>query len=246
MKRWVYVLVLGLFSISAQGAEKQRVTVATLEFSPYVSANLPNNGWAWEVLERAFARQGYRAELQIMPWARAVEMTKRGQVDALYMANKNPKREKWALFSQPVGEELSVAFKHVDTDVDINSLADLKQYSVIGLRAAHVVNKLRKAGVTVGTVDSLQQGIRMLFFRRVQILVTDRYAASYMLDNEFPGPYQLAIEFVDTPLDVNQLHLAVSRNVPNHEKLTKQFDAGLRAIIEDGTYQRILEKHGFD
>jgi len=246
MRHLTISLILGLCFQLAQGNEGRVVTVATLEFSPYVSAHLPNNGWAWEVVERAFAHQGYQAELRIVPWARAVELTKAGMVDALYMANKNPEREEWALFSLPVGEELSVAFKHVDSEVAFHTLADLKQYSVIGLRSAHVVRKVREAGVVVDDVNSIEQGIRMLFFKRADVLITDRYVANYMLKHEFPEAYQSAIEFIKTPVDVNQLHLAVSRAVPDHETLTVQFNTGLQAIIEDGTYQQILEKHGFD
>ncbi|GLQ29600.1 substrate-binding periplasmic protein [Litoribrevibacter albus] len=246
MKYLITILMLSLFSLSTQGSEEKRITVATLEFSPYVSAKLPNNGWAWEIVEEAFSRQGYQAKLRIMPWARAVEMTKDGQVDALYLANKNPERETWAVFSEPVGEELSVAFKHVEKDIRIHSLSDLTFYSVIGLRGSHVVDKIRKAGVEISGVANIQQGIQMLFYQRADLFVADHYVTNYMLDHEFPQSYKSTIEFLDTPLDVNQLHLAISRKIPNHLNLVKLFNAGLEEITADGTYQRILEKHGFE
>lgn len=245
MKCLTVFLLLGLFCLPVLGKEERQVTVATLEFSPYVSAKLPNNGWAWEVLEETFSRRGYEAVLKIVPWARAVELTKSGQVDALYLANKNPEREQWAMFSQPVGEEISVAFKHVHKDMTIQSPADLKRYRVVGLRGAHVVNKLRKAGVVMDDIDSLKQGLQMLFYKRADVMVSDRYVTNYLLNHELPEKYQFAIEFVDTPMDANQLHLAVSKKVPDHEILVASFDAGLTEIIEDGTYQHILEKHGF-
>lgn len=227
-------------------SEERIVTVATLEFAPYVSATLPNNGWAWEVAAEAFKRQEYHATLLIVPWARAVQMTKTGAVDALYMANINPERRKWAVFSDPVGEELSVAFVRRDNDIAYDGPDDLRGHRMIGLRNAHVVRKLQDRGLKIKEIVSLEQGIKLLYFKRADVLVTDRYVATHLIHTAFPPDYANAIAHLEPPLDANKLHLAVSRKSKDHEAIRQAFNAGLAEVRADGTYERILQHHGFD
>lgn len=241
----VLAVVLAVLFVGSAMAQGRQLTVVTLEFSPYVSETLPNNGWAWEVAETAFESQGYQASLWIVPWARAVSMTRQGQVDALYLANINDERRDWAVFSEPIGEEISVAFKHRNRHVRFEALSDLARYSIGALRDAHVTNRMRQAGLTVHSVSELEQGFDMLYHGRLDLLVTDRYVGQHLLNTLLPPPYADRIDHAEKPIDANRLHLAVSRNVPDHLKIREDFNRGLQEIRETGVYRAILRKHGF-
>ncbi len=226
-------------------ADELDVDVATLEFQPYVSEHLPENGWAWEVCSTVLTNMGYRPKLHIYPWARAVALVKQGQADALYLANINEERRKWAVFSNPIGDEISVVFKRKDFTANFTKLKDLADYKVGGLRDAHVVKVLETAGVDVYPVASLQQGFKLVFSGRLDMLVTDSLVGLHMLRTEMPADYPEVIDFISTPVDSSRLHLAISRKRPDHLQLQENFNRGLEQLRQSGVYSEILAKHGF-
>lgn len=237
--------LLYVLSCSSSYADSKTISVTTLEFSPYVSRDLPNNGWAWEIAETAFAQKGYVAKLEILPWGRALKMVQDGRIEALYLANINEERKKWAEFSDPVGEEISVAFKLKSNPIEITEIVELGQHRVTGLIAAHVTKKMQKLGIAVDLTTDLNAGIKRLYYNRTDLLVTDRYAGAHLIRTEFPSIYLEAIDFVSMPIDVNQLHLAVSKQLRNYNDIVSDFNEGLMHIRENGTYDAILKKHGF-
>jgi len=46
-------------------------------------------------------------------------------------------------------------------------------------------------------------------------------------------------------LDSKPLHLMFSKAIPNSLELVKNFNSGMASIRADGTFQKILDKHGF-
>ena len=61
--------------------------------------------------------------------------------------------------------------------------------------------------------------------------------------NEFMSNEARNLEFVRPPLSVNGLHIAVSKQHPQHQKIAADFDKAIEAMKADGTYAKILESH---
>lgn len=240
-----FVLVLLFFSvISPAMADGRPVHVVTLEFPPYVSESLPHRGWAWEVCATILREAGYEPHLQILPWARALALTRDGKADALYLANVNDERREWAVFTDPVGEEVSVPFGRADLQAGPDILAR-RGTRVGSLRGAHVLKILAGQGVEIYPVVTLDQGFRMVKVGRLDLLVTDRYVGMHLLQTGMPPDYRQSIIPLDIAIDSNQLHLAISRKMPDHDQLQKDFNAGLAELRASGRYQAILGHHGF-
>jgi len=51
------------------------------------------------------------------------------------------------------------------------------------------------------------------------------------------------IEFVDEPLSDNYVFLIASYKHPKHQEIIGAFNRGLTIILEDGTYQKIMEEN---
>ena len=51
------------------------------------------------------------------------------------------------------------------------------------------------------------------------------------------------LEFMEPPLEARKLHLIFGKCKDNEQKL-KDFNTGLQMIIEDGTVEKMLKKHG--
>ena len=237
------VFFLLVLSLPAQ-AEKRKVSIVAAEFAPYISESVPGRGWAWQVASLVFDEQGYHPELTIMPWARAVEMTRLGKADGLYMANRNPEREAWAVFTDPVGQETSVLFKLRKRYVTFNSLEDLSRYSIGTHRGAAIITVLQTEGVTVRPLRGFAQGIKELERQQLDLFIGDQMVTTHIIQTQFPPDYSRMIDYVPKAIAVSQLHLAVSRLTEGHAGIRDDFNRGLKILREDGRYQKILKDHG--
>ncbi|RED46165.1 substrate-binding periplasmic protein [Aestuariispira insulae] len=244
MIRPILLALVLLSVINPTRADGRPVHVVTLEFPPYVSENLPQKGWAWEVCATILKEAGYEPHLQILPWARALALTRDGKADALYLANINEERRQWAVFTDPVGEEVSVPFGRIDLKAG-QDLLTLRGTRVGGLRGAHVLKILSGQGVEIYPVITLEQGFRMVLVGRLDMLVTDRYVGMHLLQTGMPPQYHQNIVPLDIAIDSNQLHLAISRKAPDHDRLQEDFNMGLAELRASGRYQAILGHHGF-
>ncbi|WP_227421927.1 substrate-binding periplasmic protein [Pacificispira spongiicola] len=233
------------FMASSWAAEPRPVTIATLDFPPYVSNRLPNKGWAWEVARTVLRQQGYEPNLLIMPWIRALKFAEEGEVDALFMANKTPEREKWAVFSDPIGEEVSVAFKLRDRQFGIRDLSDLATHTVVALRGSNAFDVLRRGGVEAVPVSEMLNGFQMVLQGRADMFVTDRFAGRAFLRQHFTDDLVNRINIEQHLVDVNRLHLAISKKVPDHMDILTAFNNGLAQARQNGLYDRIQKSHGF-
>jgi len=54
-----------------------------------------------------------------------------------------------------------------------------------------------------------------------------------------------AVTFLDPLLRTGQLHMMFSRKLGNATELRDDFNAGLAAIRENGTYAEIIDAYGF-
>ncbi|MNC78245.1 hypothetical protein D3C75_1304110 [compost metagenome] len=52
------------------------------------------------------------------------------------------------------------------------------------------------------------------------------------------------MEFLPKPLSENGLHILVSLKNPQHEQIVAGFDRAILAMKADGTYARIMKRHG--
>ncbi len=226
-------------------ATAEDLQVVTLEYPPYASSTLKENGWAWKVVQEASARGKIDAKLTFMPWARALEETKKGNMDALYLANKNPEREKWAVFSDKVGAVISVMWVQKEKGVTFNSMEDLKALNVVALRASTQIKWMEENGINVTAMTDIEQGLLRLKAGRVDVLVADLYTTKHLI-NTIDG--MTLDDFTYSDNEALQykadFYLAFSRAKGSAEEKAAKFNAGLKQIKTDGTYEAILKDYG--
>ena len=64
-------------------AEKQ-ITLATLDWPPYISEQLCDGGWVFQLAVSLFHAAGYGVKIEFLPWARAVRKVEQGEYDVLF------------------------------------------------------------------------------------------------------------------------------------------------------------------
>ncbi len=75
-------------------------------------------------------------------------------------------------------------------------------------------------------------------------MADEQEGVRYLLQTRYPQ-WQNAIEPLEPPLQINALHLIISRRVDDHRQVIAAFNRGLAELTRDGTYSALLQKHRF-
>jgi ABC-type amino acid transport substrate-binding protein len=247
------VLLLLLIPLYLSGAEN-KVTVATLEWPPYIGENLLNKGYVNEITKKAFNRSGYKVMVTFYPWARSVYLVERGDIDALLPEYYSKEREKTCVYSEsipggPVGlyklKSLKVKWPNNPQKKQSLALWGLRKYrfgivrGYINTMAFDSAKFLKKEAVT-----SDELNLKKLFGRRIDFIFIDKFVANYLIKNKYPQ-YRSKLEFMEPAMELKPLYLAFSRKSKNYKEKLNAFNRGLSSLKADGTLKKILKKYYF-
>jgi len=247
------VLALLCFATQSFGDEK-KVTLATLDWPPYIGPGMLNNGYVSEIAVEAFKRVGYAAVVEFYPWARSVKLTRKGRRDGLFPKYYDKIWEKDYVFSDPmpggpVGfykrKDKKIAYSGDPATNQTEVLRALKQYKFGVVRGYSNTPEFDAADfLKKEQAESDEVNLKRLYLDRVQLICIDKFVAKYVIGKKFPK-YAEALEFMEPPLKYQPLFIAFSRLAKNYEQKLKDFNAGLKEITDDGTLKKIMNKHGF-
>ncbi len=109
MKRLITALTYTLLSVQIWA--KETITISTSQWSPYITSVSPQYGSMSTIINEAFANVGIKVEYVFLPWARAYEGAKSGEVDATSYWYKDEKHERDFLYSDPLTTDEVVFFR---------------------------------------------------------------------------------------------------------------------------------------
>lgn len=225
-------------------ADASHLVITTGEWSPFVSSNLSGNGFTSEIIEKACQAAGLTVTIQFAPWPRCEAVIEHGKVFASFPFSSNEIRAEFAYFSQPIATSRTVFFYNKEKMVDFNfsQLDELKSYLVGGVRGYYYEPLFKKTGLYVDYSDNEDDALKKLFFGRVDLMPLNELVGWESIKRLYPDQVGKFASSV-TAIDKQDLTLMVSRKYPNSTILLKRFNTGLATIINNGAYQKIMEKH---
>ena len=238
------ILIGYLLLIFATSVQARNVSMVTVDWQPFYGSGLKNGGVVTEVVKTAFSRVGHNATVEFIPFTRAQKEVAEGRRDIVLGAYLTKERGEKFIASDPF-YKLHVGFV-ARRDIDIKkyqSLQDLKGYR-IGISRGWANEK------EFDSADYLNKDIAKNPAINLQKLLRDRIDMMVVSYNIFRFEANKIkndlkqFTFLDPPLAENSLHLLGSRKTQDGDKIISDFNKGLRQIIDDGTYEKILEKHG--
>lgn len=241
------IRALGLLclSVSQSALGQQQVTLATLDWPPYIGPTLQNNGYVTEVVESAFNQVGYTADIEFMTWARAEHVTTEGYKDALFPEYFGLERTVTHTFSDPFPGGPVGFLKRIDRDISYQSLEDLTGYRIGVVRGYINTEEFDSAEfLTKEPVSSDLLNLRKLLRDRLDLVVIDKLVAQYILKKEMPDQY-LMLEFIEPALENKDLYVAFSKQADGYQEKLEAFNKGLNLLKENGQLEAILARHGF-
>jgi len=207
-------------------------------FPPYefLAENGAYKGFNVDLLHAVAIEMGLDIELVPMPWSEAQRALQEGRVDAIQGMKLTPDRQKVYAFSDPYLTSSQAIFVRVDNHfiIDLEDLSGNKVAVQKGDFAYDLLQPMARVRLTV--TENQEEALDLLLAGKVDAFVGNRLTGLYFLGKK--QAYGL-VKIVGEPINPTPYGLAVRRG---DQEILKVFNAGLRRIKENGTYDKIYFK----
>ena len=245
-RKIVIAIYFTLLVTVSQNVWPQKVRMVTAEWEPFYSSSLESGGVVADLAHAAFLRGGHESSLNWYPWVRAMKMVEHGAADVVMGAYYSKERAVIYNYSEPIFSIDVGLIALISLGIEkFESLRSLESYSFGVMRGWVYTQEFDTADFLKKQILVNQVfAVRMLFAKRVDIvaasiLVFKREAKLLAHRNDQD------IVVLSPLLDSKPLYLMFSKAIPNSLELVKSFNEGMASIRTDGTFQEILDKHGF-
>lgn len=214
--------------------QAKEVSIATLNWEPYIGESLPNKGYVAEVIKAAFAVNGHEVDLEILPWARVIKMAENQAVNAYGPEYYSEDLKENYYLSNPFPGGPLVFFKRKDSNISYKTLNDLSSYK-IGVVRGYVNTTTFDNASFLQKEESVNDitNFKKLIAGRIDLVVADKYVGLYLIKQKLPESI-LKIELLSPPLEEKKLYLCFPKEIPQSKQLRDDFNEGLSLIRING------------
>lgn len=244
MLRNIFLAAICLGLIAGHSlAEEKIITWATNSHYPPYDWAVSESEYAGACVEllSLIAPKGYVFRPVVVPWARAQEMAKRGEIDLLVNIRVTPDRSAWLDFSSnPTFQNPIVVFMRKNKAIPFKSWDELKPLlggTTLGDAFGNGFDEYWKKNLRVEVITSMSANFSKLNAGRIDYFVSGYYMGMAFLAH---SEYREQIVALGTPISNNPIHLGFSKLSP-HRDVLPEIDRKLRALGADGSLSRILK-----
>lgn len=187
--------------------------------------------------------EGYTLKEVMVPWKRAQEMAKNGEIDLLLNLRITEERSTWLEFSKnPTFYNPIVIFMHKDDVIPFASwdeLIPLKGGTALGDTYGNGFDEYLTKNLTTEPAKSMAENFKKLDSGRLDYFVSGYYMGIAWLNSAELVDHIVALK---PPVSNNYIHLGFSKK-SSHLSLLSEIDEKLLALNEEGTLEALLEKY---
>jgi len=222
------------------------VVLGAMEYPPYYGRGLKNFGPLIEIVVESYRHSGYEVEIVFLPFARAIYLSKAGEIDGVVGAWYSKERAESLLYSTPMIDNQVGFFKRAGEEIAYKDFSDLKRqgYRLGSVNGYMLPAGLLESGITIYYVSREDQLLKILRGKRVDLVVLDKGAAQYALKQPRLSGVGNNVEWMDPTLERNPQHLIISKKTAQADEKMDAFNRGYKFLIESGAVKKILSDHG--
>ena len=231
------VLIAAMFLSAPPSAA---LNLATEDFPP-LSFSLDGGetvtGASTDLMREALRRTNIPAHIAIYPWRYAYKLAQEDKDTCVYSTSRTAAREALFKWVGPLSEGQWILYARADSLIaPTHSLEELRPYVIGGYQGDARATYLKTHGFKVDEANTEAQSLKKLESRRV-----DLWAAT-----SSSGPWNarklgIAIKPIIVFRDGQASYAACNPGVP--DELIARMNAALRAMREDGSFDRIVEAY---
>lgn len=235
-----------MFAAGMNAASAETLRIATEGTYPpfnFVNASGEVQGFDIDIANALCAEMKVECKIETFSWDGLIPGLNAGKFDAIVASMSITEKRKEAVnFTQPYYQAgaVIVAPKNVEMDTTPESLAK----KVIGVQRSSSYGQLLKAkypAVTIREYDKNEEHNLDLASGRVDAVMAQRLFMQQWLDSAEGADFEVKGKtFFDTQYLGPGAGIALRKN---DEALQKRFDAALKTIMENGTYDEINNRY---
>lgn len=132
MKKMFMTVILAALLLLPSMAFAEKIVFVSTDWPPYVmSENGKTTGIDTEIVLELCKRLGVEAEIQILPWKRALKTVEKGEADAIFAPRHNEERAAFLYYpSEPLNIEKTVILARKGSGIEVAGPDDLKGKAV--------------------------------------------------------------------------------------------------------------------
>jgi polar amino acid transport system substrate-binding protein len=242
------ILLLALSFYSHISFSSELLKFTTLDWPPYLSKNLPQEGFGVEILKQAFKAEGYdNIQVNFLPWSRALALVEeKGEYIGCLLAYYSKERaEKFIYSDSVISGPIQFAMRN-DNIIKWGKLEELKNHR-IGIVQDYVnspeldqliASKKLLADPSVSDANNLLK----LASKRIDLAVVDTNVFTYLLKTSPPlKAYKDQLQISPKVLDEKKLYILFSKSEKG-QKFADIFNKGLKKINPAEIAKKYIEK----
>lgn len=245
-----YIILFWAVLIATAAAGADTLTLVTLEHPPVeYTRNGVSTGRNVDIAQECLKRMGFRSQVLIIPWKRALIMVENGIADAIIDAAHTPERAGFLYYPD---EELYVeewyAFKQKNRDISFDrDLGNLGEFTLGISRGFEYGGKIQEAingnrFKTIQEVVNNEMNIKKLVRGRFDVFFGVKVTIFHQLKKLGIREKIDLVPMTETGepylLNASKTYVAFSRKTMTPD-MAVQFSGTLKQMKEDGTVARI-------
>jgi polar amino acid transport system substrate-binding protein len=238
----VWCLVWAFLGLAPAPAQAQPIAVAAGEYSPFVAQQLPQFGVTAAIVTAAFESQGVPVRYDFLPWKRGYHETQLGRYVATFPYLKTPERESLFLYSEPIYTDRFRLFVR-KSQLRQTEWSKKRLCIPLGYDTTQIQGFTGANDVTLERPPEISNCFQMLERERVDAIWVSELVAADTVRSLF-GPTAQTNALNIHVGDESHYYLIVSKALPDANAWVSKFNAGLKHIRGNGSYQKIVQRFG--
>lgn len=245
MNKILIILSLIFFSSLSYSADKV-VHLTSLDWPPYSSKSLKQQGASVAVAKAAFKEMGYELKVKFFPWSRAVAFAKdqKSEYSGYFPEYYSEDTAKEFIYSEPMGSGPLGFAERKNNTIPWEQLTDLKKFR-IGIVQDYINTTefdqmVSNKSLKVSTTTSDTKNLLKLVNDRLDLAVIDKNVMNYLFKTDKAlAKKSNEAQFNVKLLEDKKLFICFKKGKKG-EELTKIYNEGLKKIDIDKIMQQYL------
>ncbi len=235
------VLLLLLVILSIQGSSQTTELKLASDIWPPFTNIESKKTFATDLVTEALNRIGINTKIEIVVFGDILKGIDSGDFDGSAALWINDERKRNYLFSNPYLHNQLILVGKKGCNVSASSFSELsgKRIGVIE-HYAYGIDESDVKKINFVRSSSDQQNLERLLSDQIDYMLVDALLIQYLLKFQVNDVSEF-LEIGLTPIVVKSLHFALSKNVPDAQKIMTLFDEEIQKMIADGSYHKVLE-----
>jgi len=240
-------------AVSTATPDKDVILIVTGEYAPYTSQTQDNSGFLTEIVEAVLKESGMEYEIKFYPWERCSQMVLTGEAWASFPYGFSEEKALLYNFSDSVFSSKHKFYYLVgnekigDEVMEFSKISDFSNFTFGGANGYWYGDQAEfdHNGVKVEWANDTDALIKMLHSGRIDFLVEDELVCDTAIERIFPDAID---DFDKLPIyaKIQDYFLLISKEYPETQGITEQFNNALKKLIENGEISSILDKNGIE